>query len=151
MLIKEATGRELEWADCSLIIGTGCRFQFLAWSSIAQSVCQRAFSLLAIWCLRPWVQILHSAKEDYLSPFDLNNACHRNQQQQTYMNVCLGIYVWVCMYDTATVFLEQKSNILTSVPLCHLLGANILWYITVELSSAFKRSSCLCHVFEFSS
>ena len=42
---------------------------------VAQSVCQRAFSLLAIWCLRPRVQILHSAEEDNLSPFDLNIAC----------------------------------------------------------------------------
>ena len=48
---------------------------FLAWSSIAQSVCQRAFSLLAIWCLGPRVQILHSAEEHNLSPFDLNIAC----------------------------------------------------------------------------
>ena len=47
-----------------------------AWSSIAQSVCQRAFSLLAIWCLRPWwVRILPSAEEDNLSPFDSNIAC----------------------------------------------------------------------------
>ena len=49
--------------------------RFLAWSSIAQSVCQRAFSLLAIWCLRPRVQILHSAEEHNLSPFDLYNSC----------------------------------------------------------------------------
>ena len=48
---------------------------FLAWSSIAQSVCQRAFSLLANWCLAPRVQILHSAEEHNLSPFDLNIAC----------------------------------------------------------------------------
>ena len=49
---------------------------FLAWSSIAQSVCQWAFSLLAIWCLRPWwVRILPSAEEDNLSPFDSNIAC----------------------------------------------------------------------------
>ena len=48
---------------------------FLAWSSIAQSVCQRASSLLAIWCLGPRVQILHSAEEHNLSPFDLNIAC----------------------------------------------------------------------------
>ena len=34
---------------------------FLAWSSIAQSVCQQAFSLLANRCLRSWVWILHSA------------------------------------------------------------------------------------------
>ena len=50
-------------------------FKFLAWSSIAQSVCQRAFSLLAIWCMGPRVQILHSAEEHNLSPFDLNIAC----------------------------------------------------------------------------
>ena len=49
---------------------------FLACSSIAQSVCQRAFSLLAIWCLRPWwVRILPSAEEHNLSPFDSNIAC----------------------------------------------------------------------------
>ena len=42
---------------------------------MAQSVCQRAFSLLANWCLGPQVQILHSAEEHKLSPFDLNIAC----------------------------------------------------------------------------
>ena len=74
--VRKPTGSGVGWAECSLIIGTGCRVQvFLAWSSIAQSVCQRAFSLLAIWCLRPRVQILHSAEEDNLSPFDLNIAC----------------------------------------------------------------------------
>ena len=36
---------------------------------------QRAFSLLAFWCLGPRVQILHSAKEHNLFPFDLNIAC----------------------------------------------------------------------------
>ena len=57
-------------------MGRIVEFKFLAWSSIAQSVFQRAFSLLAIWCLRPWwVQILHSAEEDNLSPLDSNIAC----------------------------------------------------------------------------
>ena len=27
------------------------------------------------WCLRPWVRILHSAKEDNLSPFDSKIVC----------------------------------------------------------------------------
>ena len=49
--------------------------KFLAWSSIAQSVCQQEFSLLANRCMRPWVRILHSAEEDNLSPFDSNIAC----------------------------------------------------------------------------
>ena len=48
---------------------------FLAWSSIAQSVCQRAFSLLANWCLGSRVQILLSAEGHNWSPFDLNIAC----------------------------------------------------------------------------
>ena len=46
---------------------------------MAQLVCQRAFSrafsLLANWCLVPGVQILHSAEEHNLSPFDLSIAC----------------------------------------------------------------------------
>ena len=75
--VRMPNGCGVEWAECSLIIGTGCRVKvFLAWSSIAQSVCQRAFSLLAIWCLRPWwVRILPSAEDDNLSPLDSNIAC----------------------------------------------------------------------------
>ena len=45
------------------------------WSSIAQSVCQRAFSLLANRCLGSRVRILLSAEEDNLSPFDSKIAC----------------------------------------------------------------------------
>ena len=47
--VRKTTGR---WVE----------FKFLAWSSVAQSVCQRAFSLLVIWYLRPWIEILHSAE-----------------------------------------------------------------------------------------
>ena len=47
-------GSGVRWAECLLIIGTGCRVQvILAWSSIAQSVCQQAFSLLKIGFQRP--------------------------------------------------------------------------------------------------
>ena len=35
------------------------------------NIYQPALSLLAIWCLGPRVQILHSAEEANLSPFDL--------------------------------------------------------------------------------
>ena len=48
---------------------------FLAWSSIAQSVRQQAFSLLVNRYLRSWVRILPSAEEDNLSPLDSNIAC----------------------------------------------------------------------------
>ena len=56
----------------------GIKDQLLSSTSygLAQSVCQWAFSLLAIWCLRPWwVRILLWAEEDNLSPFDSNIAC----------------------------------------------------------------------------
>ena len=91
------SGSEVEWAECLLIIGTGCRV-FLAWSSIAQSVCQQAFSLLANRCLRPLVPILHSAEEDCLSPFDSNIAClcqsiEINNNKHVYM------HVWLCEQD----------------------------------------------------
>ena len=65
-----SSGLNARWSK-----GRAVEFKFFAWSSIAQSVCQQAFSLLAIWCLRPRVQILHSAEEHNLSPFDLNIAC----------------------------------------------------------------------------
>ena len=74
-LCMYVTDSGVKLAEFSLIIGTGCRVQMLAWSSVTQSVCQRAFSLLAIWRLGPRVQILFSAEEHNLSPFYLNIAC----------------------------------------------------------------------------
>ena len=56
---------------------------FSVWSSIAQSVCQWAFSLLAIWCLRHWVRILHSTQENNLSPSNSNIACARASELTT--------------------------------------------------------------------
>ena len=73
--VRKPTGSGVEWDEYSLIIGTVCRVQVFAWSSIVQSVCRWAFSLLVIWCLRPCIRILHSAEEDNLSPFDSNIVC----------------------------------------------------------------------------
>ena len=73
--VQRPTRNRVEWAECSLIIGTGYWVQVLAWFSTAQSVCQRVFSLLAIWCLRPWVRILYWAEEGDLSPFDSKITC----------------------------------------------------------------------------
>ena len=92
------------WAECSLIIATGCR-SFFAGSSIAQSVCQRAFSLLSIWCLRPWVWILHSAEQDNLSPFDSNIAClcqiieiNNNKHIYTWLAMTWLNVIWCCIH-----------------------------------------------------
>ena len=75
-----------EWAQCSLIIGTGCQLKFLARSSIIQSIYQRVFSLLAIWCQRIWFQILHSAEgETYLLSISISLACARAPKLTTIM------------------------------------------------------------------
>ena len=56
--VQKPTGSVVEWVECSLIIGTGNWVQvFLAWSSIAHSVCQqRARSLLEIQFQRLWFE-----------------------------------------------------------------------------------------------
>ena len=41
---RKSTDSGVKCAECSLSIGTGCRVQVFAWSSIAQSVCPRAES-----------------------------------------------------------------------------------------------------------
>ena len=62
---------------------------------VAQSVCQRAFSLLANWCLGSRVQILLSAEEHNLSPFDLNIAC---LCQSIEININKHVYIYIYIY-----------------------------------------------------
>ena len=69
---RKPTGCGVEWAKCSLIIGTGYWVQVvLAWSSIVQSGIQSAVDSNSDTLVR----ILHSAEEDNWSPFDLKIAC----------------------------------------------------------------------------
>ena len=49
--VRKPNGSEVKLAKCSLIIGTGYWVQVLAWSSIAQSVCEGVFSLVSNRCL----------------------------------------------------------------------------------------------------
>ena len=77
--------------------------RFLSWSSIAQSVCQWAFSLLDIRFQRPWVRILHSAEEDNLSPFDSKIAClcrsiAISHNKHVCMYACIYVRTYVRMY-----------------------------------------------------
>ena len=78
-------GSGVRWAECLLIIGTGCRVQVLAWSSIAQSVCQQAFSLLANRCLRPsgFESCLQQRKTTCLLSIRKSFACARASKVTT--------------------------------------------------------------------
>ena len=82
-----------------------CRYvwssRFLVLSSIAQSICEWAFSLLEIRFQRSWVRILHSAEEDNWSPFDsISLAYYQCIKINTNKHVCIYVcmYVHVCMH-----------------------------------------------------
>ena len=79
--MRKPSGSGVEWAECSLIIGTGCWVQVLAWSSIAQSVCQRAFS--PILCI-------------YVCTF----AC-----MNVFPYVCIYVYTYACIYISIYAFM----------------------------------------------
>ena len=66
----------VEWVECSLIIGTGCRVQ--VFSLILDSSVGLSAGIQSAGDSVPetlWVRILHSAKEDNLSPFDSKITC----------------------------------------------------------------------------
>ena len=92
---------------------------FLAWSSIAQSVCQRVFGLLTIWCLGPRVQILPSAEEHNVSPFDLNIACLcQSIEINNNKKVCLSIkccYIAVKRHEHAVCYFKHHLSLNISV------------------------------------
>ena len=100
-----SSGRNARWS-----YGRAIEFKFLAWSSIAQSVCQREFRLLVIRFQRPWVRILRSAEEDNLSPFDSKFAC-----------LCQSIKIYnnkhVCMFsDTISDAWRKRAGQLAMLP-----------------------------------
>ena len=81
---------EVKWAECSFIIGTGCWVQVFTWSLIAQSVCERAFSLLVIWCLRFPSFCIHQRKTACLLSIRKSLACARaSKLTKTNMYVCM--------------------------------------------------------------
>ena len=101
--VRMPNGSGVRWAECLQIIGTGCRVQvFLAWSSIAQSVCQQAFSLLEIGFQRPsgFESCIQQRKTTCLLSIRKSPACARaSKLTTTNMYVCM--YVCVCVYKRA--------------------------------------------------
>ena len=71
--VRKSTDSGVKWAECLLIIGTGCRVQ--VFSLILDSSVGLLASIQSAGDLVSGVQILHSAEEHNLSPFDLNIAC----------------------------------------------------------------------------
>ena len=138
--VRKPIGNKVEWAECLLIMGTGCRVQvFLAWSSIAQSVCQQAFSLLVNRYLRPWVRILPSAEEDNLSPFDSNIAylcqsieINNNKHVCMYVCVCACVGACVCMYVCVCLSACMHACIHVCMYVCRFVSRHsVCWRIGV--------------------
>ena len=74
--VRMPNGSGVRWAECLLIIGTGCRvqvFSLILDSSVGLSA---GIQSAEDWVSEtPWVRILLSAEEDSLSPFDSKIAC----------------------------------------------------------------------------
>ena len=87
-----SSGLNARWS-----LGRAVKFKFLAWSSIAQSVCQRAFSLLAIWCLDPgFKSCFQQRNTTCLLSIWISLACARaSKLTTTNMYVCM----YVCMVN----------------------------------------------------
>ena len=71
--VRKSTDSGVKWAECSLIIGTGCRVP--VFSLILDNSVRLSASIQSAGDLVSGVQILHSAEEHNLSPFDLNIVC----------------------------------------------------------------------------
>ena len=68
------TGSVVEWAECSLIIETGCRvqaFSLILYIGLSAGI-QSAGDLIPETL---WFRIMHSVEEDNLSPFDSKITC----------------------------------------------------------------------------
>ena len=67
-----------------------------AWSSIAQSICQRAFSLLEIWFQRPWFEsCISQRKTTSLLSIRKSLACARASKLTT-TNIYIHLFIRVC-------------------------------------------------------
>ena len=94
-------GSGVRWAECLLIIGTAVEFKFSAWSSIAQSVCQQAFSLLEIGFQRPYgfESCIQQRKTTCLLSIRKSLACARASKLiTTNMYVCMHVCTCVRTY-----------------------------------------------------
>ena len=148
-------GSGIEWTECLLIIGTGYRvkvFSLILNSSVGLSAGIQSAGDLVQETL--WVQILHSAEEDNLSPFDLKIAC---------LCQCIEInnkhaHVQTLFQHTLTFHIKQHKNhpFWTEVLIIHVYEYSIfllhdMWntyfYCVFTWYVEYVSSACLlCHV-----
>ena len=124
--VRKPTGSGVEWVECSLIIGTGCRvqvFSLIIDSSVGLSTgIQSAGDLISETL---WVRIIHSAEENNLSPFDSNIAClcqsiESNNNKYVCMYVCIYVCMCVCMHACMYLSIYVSMQKPTQCP----------WYLT---------------------
>ena len=74
--VRMPNGSGVRWAECLLIIGTGCRVQVLSLVLDSSVGLSAGIQSAGDWVSETlWVRTLHSAEEDNLSPFDSKIAC----------------------------------------------------------------------------
>ena len=100
--VRKPIGSEVKWAECSLIIGTGC------WVQVFSLILDSSVSLwVGIQSAGDMVsqtskfRILHSAEEDNLSPFNSEMAC-LCQSIRINNNIHLSIAKFCCICGEGT-------------------------------------------------
>ena len=103
--VRKPISSEVKWAECSLITDTGC--WVFVWSSIAQSVCEWTFSLLAIWCLRPprFESCIQQRKTTCLHSIRKSLACARPSKLTT-----TNVYITTARSDSQSAVKSRGLN-----------------------------------------
>ena len=137
-------GSGVRWAECLLIIGTGCRvqvFSLILDSSVGLSA---GIQSAEDWVSETlWVRILHSAEEDNVSPFDSKIACLcqsieiNNNKYAIYCVLCniLERFMDWLISPSATYMRRWTGSSFVQVMACRLLGAKPLPEPMLDLMS----------------
>ena len=119
--VRMPNGCGVRWAECLLIIGRAVEFKFYAWSSIAQSVCQQAFSLLKIGFQRPsgFESCIQQRKTTCLLSIRKSLACARaSKLTTTNIYICIYVYIYIYIYiytRDINLYNEEKISIHTKL------------------------------------
>ena len=143
--VRMPNGSVVRWAECLLIIGTGCRvqvFSLILDSSVSLSA---GIQSAGDWVSETlWVRILLSAEEDNLSPFDSKIAC-LCQSIEINNNKYVCMYVCICDMRKAPCFIP--AFIPTSGYLTYQIATALYHYVIkhkINMYYCWKRmTSCI--------
>ena len=132
--MRKPIGSEVKWAECPLIIATGCWvqvFSLILDSSVGLSA---GIQSTGDWVPETlWVRILHSAEKDNLSPFDSKIVCLCQSIEINNKHVYVYVYVCVCVYVSACVCIYIYVCMYVCMYVCVYACMHVLKAITTNI------------------